>query len=771
MKDFGYALQQIGQNNLLATGGSSLIRYFKLEGSAFVPEPDSGPYNRQGQGSWSGFNASAPGLPAPGYLLDQHVPTLGACFQAGHGFNNLWAWNGKQDGVSPFIDDFTNRSWSLVFAGLKPHDMSVDRTWHGIGSGSDIGGTVMIKTDGTLTVTSNVANPASSASGVIHQYVPHLIIISYDKPSTKITVYVGDWTGRFITAINAAAGADITTSSPFPLVGRSRNGTNAADGFLDDYAVFAGHAVTAAEAATLFDQTGYGESSLTYPTSPGHRAAPFNRAYPNSQPLDATSVAAVTEFAGKADATKTNGAGSFNWNQFTTSIYIVSKAFRQNPANWMKLAGPTHYGDQTQVMSYEDAPVPYSGRPSLGFTPSNGSDAHAAIWCPETDEYWDIGVMGNVGTDAAPSWTFVYGNKQTHFSLFIGAYPGGQGATATGLPNMFGVPTIAELQNAIYNGVPIPHGLAAIMFDGLATQVWPANRHDGSKASGSSVIEGQTYRLKHDGSTTAAIAAMPHPTGRAMAQAAQTYGIVIVDRNVFATLLETEDYHQYLAVNGFNAYGTDPGGQPVLGGLLNGQPFSVNTMQGMPWPNLELLDNRAMNPSDVTQPLRPTVNGISGQHLPGSITLTWPDDPLTVFWNVYQKSGTVALTSALSTGAPLTSMPVAALSRAIPVGSQITTVSGANVQTFTTSAPATANATSIPIVSETPTFAFPTNSVVAVRSLAARTFWPQYTVWNPASTITFAITAVNGGGENGLSFDFTPPLPIHTRRGTRGFLS
>lgn len=693
MKDFGFAVKQIGTNNPLAGGGSSLIRYFKIEQSAFTAQVDSGPYSRNGS-LWGGYNASAPGLPAPGYLFDQHYQTVGACFQAGHGFNTLFTWNGAQDGAT---DNFQSKSWSLVFAGLKPHDMSIARTWHGIGSGTDIGGTLQINTDGSITVTSNIANPVSSAAGVILQYTPHLLIMSYDKPTAKITVWVGDWNGRWVTAINAAAAADISASSPFPLIGRARAGANAADGFLDDYACYIGHALTSAEALQLFNAAGYASTALSYPTSPGHRNGPLNYAYPNSQPLKSTSAAAVVELAGKADSTITNGAGSFNWNQFTTSIYKVSGSFRRNPANWMKLNGPSHYGDQTQVMSYEDCPVPYSGRPSLGFTPSNGSDAHACIWCPETDEYWDIGVMGNAGTDAAPVWNFVYGNKQTHFSTFIGAYPSGQGATATGLPNMIGVPTIAEIQNAIYNNVPIPHGLAAIMYDGLATHVWPANRHDGSKASGSNIIEGQLFRLKRDGPTSAAIAAMPHPTGRAIAQAAQTYGILIVDRNLFATLLETEDYHQYLAVTGTNAYGTDPAGQPVLGGILNGQAFSVNTMQGMPWLNLELLDDLLINPLDGSQPIRPAPTGLSlgpdGRSTAVS-SIQWADDPLASRWNVYLK------------------------------------VSGSYV-------------------------------------LIASPQHPRYTVANPIGTLTFAVTAVNGGGESVRSADYTPQFPTRSRRRVR----
>lgn len=829
MKDFGYAVAQI----------PGLIRYYKLDSTSAGTETDYGPYGRNSQG-WGGFNASAPGLPAPGYLLDQHAPTVGACFQTGHGFGNVFSWNGAQDGS---IDNFTTRSWSLVFAGLKPHDMSVARSWHGIGSGGDIGGTLVINADGSLTVTSNISNPVSSAAGVIAQFVPHLIIMSYDKPSAKITVYVGDWTGRWVTAINAAAGADIVTSAPFPLIGRNRNGSPAgADGFLDDYAAYASHAITSTEALALFDATGYAEASLSYPTSPGHRNAPLNRAYPGGFALDAVSTAASAELAGKADPAVINGAGGFNQNSFTTAIYIVSKAFRQNPANWLNLNAPIHYGDQATLMAFEDAPVPYAGRPSQGFAPSVGSDSHLAIYCPETDEYWETGgasgfasssattatvdgttavltavpasawvgyagvkngrgasglgiqtgstitandpVAGTItlslpttaagsavaititGTDAAPSWTMTYGTKQTGFSLFMGAIGAGEGATATGVPNMLGVPTVAELQNALYNGVPIPHGLAGVMFDGKQTQVWPAVRHDGAN-NALNVIEGQFYRLKHDSVTSAAIAAMPHPTGRVMAQALQTYGLLIVDRNLFATLLQTEDKAQDIAL-GRNSYTTDPAGKPALGGIMNGQSFSSNVMLNCPYTDLELLDNHAMNPADVSKAIRPAVGGMQGSHIPGKIQLTWPDDPDAQGWNVHQRSGTpVTLTTALTSGVAVTALVVPAITEAYASGTKITLVSGGNSQTFVTSGTSPPGDTSITVVSQVANFSYPIGAVGTVRKLVARTNWPSYTVTNAPGALTFALTAVNGGGESPLSQDFTPPTPLRSRRRLR----
>jgi hypothetical protein len=252
-----------------------------------------------------------------------------------------------------------------------------------------------------------------------------------------------------------------------------------------------------------------------------------------------------------------------------------------------------------------------------------------------------------------------------------------------------------------------------------------------------------------------------------MAQAAQTYSIVIVDKNLYATLLQTEDYHQYTAVNGIDPYTTDPTGEPVLGGILEGQAFSVNTMQGFPWSSLELLDDTKINPLDASQPIRPAVTGITGQHTGAMITMHWPDDPLAASWRVYNKAGSVTLSSALSTGAAITSLPVNALPQQIPLGSRITFTSGGNTQTFVTSANAAVSATSVTVTSQTPNFAYPTNSTTVLRQLLTSTSWYGYTVWNPPTIMTFAISAVNGGGEGPLSLDFTPPLPLRSRRRER----
>jgi hypothetical protein len=65
------------------------------------------------------------------------------------------------------------------------------------------------------------------------------------------------------------------------------------------------------------------------------------------------------------------------------------------------------------------------------------------------------------------------------------------------------------------------------------------------------------------------------------------------------------------------------------------------------------------------------------------------------------------LSAALATGAPITQLPVAALADPIASGVSLTMTDGVNTQTWVTSGVAAAAATDIPVVSQTPNFAYP----------------------------------------------------------------
>jgi hypothetical protein len=79
----------------------------------------------------------------------------------------------------------------------------------------------------------------------------------------------------------------------------------------------------------------------------------------------------------------------------------------------------------------------------------------------------------------------------------------------------------------------------------------------------------------------------------------------------------------------------------------------------------------------------------------------------------------VTLSSALSTGGAITSLPVAALNGNVKSGESIVVSSGSNTQTFTASANAYIGATSISVNSVTPNFAYPATATVTDSSSLA----------------------------------------------------
>lgn len=70
------------------------------------------------------------------------------------------------------------------------------------------------------------------------------------------------------------------------------------------------------------------------------------------------------------------------------------------------------------------------------------------------------------------------------------------------------------------------------------------------------------------------------------------------------------------------------------------------------------------------------------------------------------------LSSALSTGSPITALPVTATTFALPSGQVVLVGSAGNTQAFVLSSAAAAGATSLAVTSQTPNFAYPIGSSV-----------------------------------------------------------
>jgi hypothetical protein len=664
--------------------------------------------------------------------------------------------------------------WSLVLLGYKPLDMAQPHTlWstdaHNLTIAQETNGAISVNFGNDRTTTNEYQTP----SGLLTKWACHMVAVTYVHATKTVTVYVGDWNGNFHTASGAPSqvqgGGD--GALQIGLVDSSAPGSLATyrsmDGFVDDACVYLGHAITAAEAAKLHAQCGY-TAPISYPQSKGHRNNPWNRgAVTGSPTLYTSSAAAATQL----NADRQLHANAINYYQFDDPIYVVSGAYRKNPANCRPFTNMRYDGSVDAALNgnWADVPVPYLGTGNAeAFGPAGGSDGHCTIYCPDTDEVWDMGVFRDTnywqarvtttsgspnvtldptanpavfpsgatitgqgtfpgGTTVLTPWdgtkvvmsanatvtgtgemditpvspeegyTCVYGNKLSQFSVDPGffEYPRqNEGARATGIPGIYGTPTIAELQSPD----PIPHAVALVVprARSYPAAFWPAQRTDGSSGSGYALVEGMWLRLKQDPATTALIAAMPYPAGRKLALACQQYGAIIVDSTGYNCNFPVEDGLQFATVNGYNAYTQDAVGVTGTGGIFKGgDPYDGGNLSGFPWANFEVIDPTLANPTSGTQPRLSAPIGLSGHRTNNWVTLNWLDQALAQSFNIYSFAG----------------------------GSY---------------------------------------------TLVASSQFPSYTLWYPsAGPLQLAVTAVNGGGESAKSAVLTPLFTARSRRRNR----
>ncbi|MFZ1997120.1 MAG: hypothetical protein WAU75_23600 [Solirubrobacteraceae bacterium] len=177
------------------------------------------------------------------------------------------------------------------------------------------------------------------------------------------------------------------------------------------------------------------------------------------------------------------------------------------------------YGPDLQ-QQFDAVPIP------PGAEPAAGTDGSLTVWQPSTDKIWDFWQLSQ---SASGAWSARWGGEMDNVSTNPGyfthsAQTDSWGATATGLPLLGGLITIADLKRGYIN-----HALA--MAVPQATQgvfSWPAQRTDGRFTGGTALPEGLRFRLN----PTVDIASLGLPYfERMLAEAAQTYGIVIRDQS------------------------------------------------------------------------------------------------------------------------------------------------------------------------------------------------------------------------------------------------
>jgi hypothetical protein len=209
-----------------------------------------------------------------------------------------------------------------------------------------------------------------------------------------------------------------------------------------------------------------------------------------------------------------NAYGSWmNTTSNSVPVYVVPA---NQPAQHVTLDS---WGPDLQAV-FDAVPIPCNAKAAAG------PDEHMAVWQPSTDRIWEFFQMHQ----QSDGWHAGWGGEIDSASSSPGYFDHrGQsinwGATATGLPLLGGLVTEADLQRGYIN-----HGLAISLVEtARAYWSWPAQRTDGGyfTAGITPIPEGTRFRL--DPSLNLASLNLP-PLVRRLAQAAQTYGIVVRDK-------------------------------------------------------------------------------------------------------------------------------------------------------------------------------------------------------------------------------------------------
>lgn len=251
----------------------------------------------------------------------------------------------------------------------------------------------------------------------------------------------------------------------------------------------------------------------------------------------------------------------------STPLYVVPPHQKEVR---VRLTDPNEWWRVGLAKVFRRVPLPEQAEPA------DCSDAHLTVWQPARDRLWEFFDLHRRGS----GWQADWGGAMRRVSRSPGFYdarswPGRSaftwGATATSLPVIGGVMRFAELRRG-----RIDHALAMnVPTARRGVFAWPAQRSDGI-GSRADLPEGARLRL--DPSLDLASLGLP-PLTLSMAEAAQTYGIVVRD--------------QTGPGNGISFFGEAPRGRsrPYYGdGGFYGGMTPNELLAPFPWADLQLLE-------------------------------------------------------------------------------------------------------------------------------------------------------------------------------------
>jgi hypothetical protein len=199
-----------------------------------------------------------------------------------------------------------------------------------------------------------------------------------------------------------------------------------------------------------------------------------------------------------------------------------------------------------------------------GVRAGGGTDALLTIYQPATDTMWEF---WQISWTSWGGWMASWGGKMTGVMQNTGIFPAPYGASASSLPLVGGLMTIAELQAGT-----ISHAVAfAIPHPAAGTFVYPAQRTDGDGPA-NGIPMGMRFRLP---ASLDIDALHLQPMGAMIAKAVQRYGMILHESGG-AVAFFGEDSGQWTSRGLPNPYTALQGGQ---------SPSQV--LAGFPWDKLQ----------------------------------------------------------------------------------------------------------------------------------------------------------------------------------------
>lgn len=233
----------------------------------------------------------------------------------------------------------------------------------------------------------------------------------------------------------------------------------------------------------------------------------WNRRLDDAAPLDPASPALIADLQRQLQL----GPPWINTNQYSTAVYTVP---RDQPTVRVELDDAARVDPGLQV-AWEQVPLPPDAKPAAG------TDGTAVVWQPSTDTMWEFWRLART---AGGGWHAAYGGRMRDVSSNEGRFtaPRTWGASATGLPWIGGLMRLSEIRAGRFD-----HALALAIPEARAREFsWPAQRTDGQSTRPGVLPLGARLRLPADLDLDRL--GLP-PLVRAMAEAAQSHGIVIRD--------------------------------------------------------------------------------------------------------------------------------------------------------------------------------------------------------------------------------------------------